>query len=84
MVTVDILSHLLFQSHEMFYTQLLDIEYQRQPLNEERILAVFDLANSSTLSDEAKQTFYSRRYEFLDDLGSDVNRYMFTLLLSLQ
>lgn len=54
--------------------QLLDIEYQRYPLNEDKILAIFDLANNSTMSDEVKQKFYSRRYEFIDDLGSDVNR----------
>ena len=64
---------MLFRS-ELYYTQLLDVEYQRHPLNEEKILAVFDLVNASTLAADVKQKFYSRRYEFIDDLGSDVNR----------
>ncbi|KAF6038686.1 hypothetical protein EB796_003015 [Bugula neritina] len=60
--------------HEPFYTQLLDVEYQRQPLDEDKVLAVFELVNASSLSSEIKQKFYSRRYEFIDDLGSDVTR----------
>ena len=62
------------QENELYYTQLLDVEYQRHPLNEEKILAVFDLVNASTLAADVKQKFYSRRYEFIDDLGSDVKR----------
>lgn len=64
---------LVFQTHEDFYLQLLDIEYQKQPLDETKILAVFDQVNSSSLSADIKQKFYSRRYEFIDDIGSDVN-----------
>ena len=37
------------------------------------MLAVFDLVNASSLSADIKQKSYSRRYEFIDDLGSDVN-----------
>ncbi|XP_067938391.1 pre-mRNA-processing factor 39-like [Watersipora subatra] len=61
-------------AHEAFYTQLLDVEYQRQPLDEDKVLDVFELINASSLSPEVKQKFYSRRYEFIDDLGSDVKR----------
>ena len=45
-------------------------------MDEDKVLKVFDLVNESSLSAEIKQKFYSRRYEFVDDLGSDVNRYV--------
>ena len=71
---LSLFSGFFLQENELYYTQLLDVEYQRHPLNEEKILAVFDLVNASTLAADVKQKFYSRRYEFIDDLGSDVNR----------
>jgi len=53
---------------------MLDILYQQYPLNQERILGVFDLIDKSCLAAEVKEKYYSRRYEFLDDLGTDVNK----------
>ncbi|CAK9296878.1 unnamed protein product [Gordionus sp. m RMFG-2023] len=60
--------------NEKLYLQLLDMEYQTEPLNIDRIAAIFDRTLNSTLPDSSKTAFAQRKYEFLESLDHDVYR----------
>ena len=62
-----------FQKNEKLYIQLLDIEYQKHPVNVESALEIFCKAlESEELSVPTKIKMSQRRLEFLEDFGSSI------------
>lgn len=66
--------YLLQQSNEKVFLQLLDIEYQSQPIVEDRVLEVFSKLLKSDVSLEFKVTVSQRRMEFLEDFGTCIQK----------
>ena len=63
----------LFQKNEKLYIQLLDMEYQKQPVNVLGALEIFNKAiNSEETSIHTKIKMSQRRLEFLEDFGSSI------------
>lgn len=53
---------------------MLDVEYQAQPVDEDRVMAVFQSVLSSDMSVEFKVKISQRRMEFLEDFGNCIRR----------
>lgn len=59
--------------NEKLYIQLLDMEYQKQPVNVESALEIFNKAiNSEDCTIHTKIKMSQRRLEFLEDFGSSI------------
>lgn len=56
---------------EQIYTLIMDVEYQRSPLNEEKMTLLFDTVISSNLPQDVKIQFAQRKIQFLQDFGSN-------------
>ncbi|ELU07632.1 hypothetical protein CAPTEDRAFT_180947 [Capitella teleta] len=56
------------------HLQILDLQFQRQPLDEAMMLDIFQKAIKSKMPLENKVRFSQRRLDFLEDFGSDVTR----------
>ncbi|XP_072172767.1 pre-mRNA-processing factor 39-like isoform X1 [Diadema setosum] len=54
---------------EQIYTQMLDIEYQRQPVSEEKMTEIFDAVLTSNVGQDVKIQFAQRKVQFLQDFG---------------
>lgn len=54
---------------------MLDVEYQSQPVDEDKVMDVFQAILSSDLSIEFKVKISQRRMEFLEDFGTCVKRW---------
>ncbi|XP_049776304.1 pre-mRNA-processing factor 39-like [Schistocerca cancellata] len=54
------------------YLQLIDMGLQKNPLNEEEIIAIIDQFLSGDADPEQKVLFAQRKVEFLEDFGKDV------------
>lgn len=67
-------AHFLFQTNPKLHLQLLDIEYQTQPMNEDSILDTFKFTLSTNMSLQSKIKFSQRRIEFLEDFGKDITK----------
>ena len=62
-----------FQKNEKLYIQLLDIEYQKQPVSVPSVLEIFNRAiNSDDVVLNTKIKMSQRRLEFLEDFGSSI------------
>lgn len=64
----------MLQQNERLFLQMLDVEYQAQPVDEEHVLDVFQTVLSSDLSLEFKVKISQRRMEFLEDFGTCIRR----------
>ncbi|PVD26290.1 hypothetical protein C0Q70_13961 [Pomacea canaliculata] len=64
----------LDKQNERLFLQMLDVEYQAQPVDEEHVLDVFQTVLSSDLSLEFKVKISQRRMEFLEDFGTCIRR----------
>ena len=63
----------ILQSNEKLYIQLLDMEYQKHPVNVDSALEIFAKAMSSEeVSVNTKIKMSQRRLEFLEDFGSSI------------
>ncbi|XP_067680617.1 pre-mRNA-processing factor 39-like [Haliotis asinina] len=62
------------KKNEKLFLQLLDLEYQTQPIDEQRVLDVFSNALKSDLSADFKVKVSQRRMEFLEDFGTCIQR----------
>ena len=66
-------SPMYFQKNEKLYIQLLDIEYQKQPVSVPSVLEIFNRAiNSDDVVLNTKIKMSQRRLEFLEDFGSSI------------
>lgn len=63
------------------YLQLLDLEQSRAPPNDEKIEEVFSLVHNSELDNKTKHSFTLRRQQYLEEFGSDINKYEYLLYL---
>lgn len=54
---------------------MLDVEYQSQPVDENKVMDVFQTILSSDLSIEFKVKISQRRMEFLEDFGTCIKRW---------
>uniref|UniRef100_A0A0B7A9U4 Pre-mRNA-processing factor 39 n=1 Tax=Arion vulgaris TaxID=1028688 RepID=A0A0B7A9U4_9EUPU len=61
-------------SNEKVFLQLLDLEYQCQPIDEDRVLEVFSQLQKSDVSLEFKVKVSQRRMEFLEDFGTCIQK----------
>ncbi|CAG5123083.1 unnamed protein product, partial [Candidula unifasciata] len=61
-------------SNEKVFLQLLDLEYQCQPIDESRIMDVFNRLLKSDVSLEFKVKVSQRRMEFLEDFGTCIQK----------
>ena len=64
----------MFQNNPKLYLQLLDMEYQAQPINQETMLETFKFILNSEISLQTKIKFSQRRIEFLEDFGNDISK----------
>lgn len=63
----------IFQTNEKLYIQLLDMEYQKHPVNVDSALEIFAKAMASEeVSVNTKIKMSQRRLEFLEDFGSSI------------
>ncbi|KAK7483566.1 hypothetical protein BaRGS_00025240 [Batillaria attramentaria] len=62
------------KQNERLFLQMLDVEYQAHPVDENRIMEVFQNILSSDLSIEFKVKISQRRMEFLEDFGTCIRR----------
>ncbi len=63
------------QRNERLYSQLLDIAYQRRPLDEAGFLEFVDMAIvDSILPATVKLAFSQRKLQFLEEFCDDVNK----------
>ncbi|XP_014790338.1 pre-mRNA-processing factor 39 isoform X1 [Octopus bimaculoides] len=62
------------ETNPKLHLQLLDIEYQTQPMNEDSILDTFKFTLSTNMSLQSKIKFSQRRIEFLEDFGKDITK----------
>ncbi|GFO27447.1 pre-mRNA-processing factor 39-like [Plakobranchus ocellatus] len=62
------------QTNEKIFLQLLDVEYQAQPIEEDRVMEVFARLLKSDVSMEFKLKVSQRRMEFLEDFGECIKR----------
>ena len=70
-----VISIFLPQSNAKLHLQLLDLEYQRGPMDESALANVFDRAiATSSLAIDHRLAFSQRRMEFLEDFGSDITQ----------
>jgi len=61
------------QKNEKLYIQLLDMEYQKHPVDVASTLAIFSQAVScKKLAIHTKIKMSQRRLEFLEDFGSSI------------
>ncbi|XP_054722643.1 pre-mRNA-processing factor 39-like, partial [Uloborus diversus] len=58
-------------SNAYILMQLIDVAYQKQPLDMDAILEAFELALSSDMNNDQKLKFAQRKLEFLEDFSSD-------------
>ncbi|CAH1793220.1 unnamed protein product [Owenia fusiformis] len=58
------------------YNQLIDLEYQCNPIDETRMNEALDRALGANFSQDEKVKFSRRKLEFNEDFGSDVSRLM--------
>jgi len=65
------------QLNTKLYLQLLDVEYQQPVMDEHSVLTVFDRAINSDLTLDERVAFSQRKLEFLEDFGSDVNKFVY-------
>lgn len=65
----------MLQQNERLFLQMLDVEYQSQPVDENKVMDVFQTILSSDLSIEFKVKISQRRMEFLEDFGTCVKRW---------
>lgn len=62
------------QDNPDLYLQLVDCAYATTPLDERAVVEALDMAlYSSTLSDDQRLQFSTRKMQFLEDLGQDIN-----------
>jgi len=61
-------------TNEKVFLQLLDVEYQSQPIEEERVMDTFKRLLSSDVSLELKVKISQRRMEFLEDFGACIQK----------
>ncbi|XP_064599898.1 pre-mRNA-processing factor 39-like [Liolophura sinensis] len=55
------------------YLQLIDTEYQCQPLREERIIEILDIViNNDDIPLSTRVNFSQRKLEFMEDFGNDI------------
>lgn len=62
------------EKNHKLYLQLIDLEYQKENMDENVILETIDLALKSNLALEHKVALSRRKLEFLEDFGSQVTR----------
>ncbi|XP_076442224.1 pre-mRNA-processing factor 39-like isoform X2 [Babylonia areolata] len=62
------------KQNERLFLQMLDVEYQSQPVDEDKVMEVFQTILSSDLSIEFKVKISQRRMEFLEDFGKCIKR----------
>ncbi|GAB1599276.1 pre-mRNA-processing factor 39-like isoform X1 [Argonauta hians] len=62
------------ETNPKLHLQLLDIEYQIQPINEDSILDTFEFTLSADMSLQSKIKFSQRRIEFLEDFGNNITK----------
>ncbi|KAK7104119.1 pre-mRNA-processing factor 39-like [Littorina saxatilis] len=62
------------QQNERLFLQMLDVEYQAHPVDENKVMDVFQSILSSDLSIEFKVKISQRRMEFLEDFGTCIKR----------
>lgn len=60
-----------FQSNAYLLLQLIDVGYQKDPMDMNCILEAFEMALSSDMNNEQKLMFAQRKLEFLEDFSSD-------------
>ena len=65
---------ILFQRNEKLFLQLIDLEYQSQPVDVDRTLEVFDRIMQNDVQLDFKVKVSQRRMEFLEDFGTDIKR----------
>lgn len=61
------------EKNPKLYLQLLDLEYQAQPINQETMLETFKFIINSEIPLQTKIKFSQRRIEFLEDFGNDIS-----------
>ena len=61
---------------------MLDVEYQSQPVDENKVLDVFQTILASDLSIEFKVKISQRRMEFLEDFGTCIKRFVLLVTMS--
>jgi hypothetical protein len=71
------------QQNERLFLQMLDVEYQAHPVDEEKVMMVFQTILASDLSIEFKVKISQRRMEFLEDFGTCIKRSVFLFLFSI-
>ncbi|XP_005102551.2 pre-mRNA-processing factor 39 isoform X2 [Aplysia californica] len=64
-------------TNEKVFLQLLDVEYQSQPIVEERVMETFNRLLTSEVSLEFKVKVSQRRMEFLEDFGTCIQKISF-------
>ncbi|KAL8583545.1 hypothetical protein ACOMHN_054861 [Nucella lapillus] len=62
------------KQNERLFLQMLDVEYQSQPVDEKKVMEVYQTILSSDLSIEFKVKISQRRMEFLEDFGMCIKR----------
>ena len=62
------------QQNERLCMQMLDIEYNAHPVDEDNVMSAFNRILSSDISLEFKVKISQRRMEFLEDFGTYINR----------
>ncbi|KAL5009095.1 hypothetical protein ScPMuIL_014676 [Solemya velum] len=63
------------KSNEKLYLQLLDLEYQCRPINEDRVNELFGLMMiNPDFSNDLKVKMSRRQLEFLEDFGSNIHK----------
>ncbi|XP_041352818.1 pre-mRNA-processing factor 39-like isoform X2 [Gigantopelta aegis] len=60
--------------NEKLFLQLIDLEYQTQPVDVDRTLEVFDRVIQNDVQLDFKVKVSQRRMEFLEDFGTDIKR----------
>lgn len=62
------------KNNPKLHLQLLDLEYQAQPINQETMLETFKFILDSEIPLQSKIKFSQRRIEFLEDFGNDISK----------
>ncbi|RWS24439.1 pre-mRNA-processing factor 39-like isoform X3, partial [Leptotrombidium deliense] len=76
---VDEAIALLYKAQNVFpqninvYLQLIDIELSKKTVDVNKVLEVFDLAINHSVDVYSKSTMISRKFEFLQNIGSEIH-----------